>query len=443
MSLFWKIFSAVLLSLGVATSILTYRATVRQISREREEIVEEKRSISTFLGREIERGYIQSRWPFESLNRLGEGEDFRFWWIVRDDGTIHLADQAEFMGTDASAHFPELARPTETRGLILHQKGKYGIFVEPLRIGEKRWSFVLGFSTERISAEGIRAVVTAIVFSLLTFSFLGLILYFVLRYHTRSLGALVAGAEAIRRGNLTYRVKVESKDEVGWLAESFNRMAEDLEKTTVSRDYMDSIISNLNEALMVVDPSSHIKRVNRAACDLLGYPEEELLDQPMGKVLASPEGIPFLGGEVYSSMKDTASVHQETFFRAKDGKAIPVLFGSSPIRDADGELRWIVCAGMDITERKLAEEEREKLIQELQEALTNVRTLRGLVPICAHCKKIRDDKGYWQQVEVYVRDHSEAEFSHGLCPECIKTYFPNAKKRESPEEPLPPKIGRQ
>jgi hypothetical protein len=72
--------------------------------------------------------------------------------------------------------------------------------------------------------------------------------------------------------------------------------------------------------------------------------------------------------------------------------------------------------GLRVKERQEAAEAREKLIAELREALTNVRTLRGLVPICASCKKIRDDKGYWQQVEVYVRDHSEAEFSHGLCP---------------------------
>jgi CheY-like chemotaxis protein len=62
--------------------------------------------------------------------------------------------------------------------------------------------------------------------------------------------------------------------------------------------------------------------------------------------------------------------------------------------------------------------------QELQEALAKVRTLRGLLPICASCKKIRDDQGYWQQVEVYVRDHSEAEFSHCLCPDCAKKLYP-------------------
>jgi hypothetical protein len=67
--------------------------------------------------------------------------------------------------------------------------------------------------------------------------------------------------------------------------------------------------------------------------------------------------------------------------------------------------------------------EQKKLIAELQDALANIKTLKGMLPICASCKKIRDDKGYWNQIEVYVRDHSDAEFSHGLCPDCAQKYL--------------------
>jgi len=75
-------------------------------------------------------------------------------------------------------------------------------------------------------------------------------------------------------------------------------------------------------------------------------------------------------------------------------------------------------------ERKRAEEERKRLILELQEALVQVKTLSGLLPICAACKKIRDDHGYWHQVEVYVENHSNAEFTHGICPECAQRLYP-------------------
>ena len=76
-----------------------------------------------------------------------------------------------------------------------------------------------------------------------------------------------------------------------------------------------------------------------------------------------------------------------------------------------------------LMQRRQAEQEREAVIQELQAALAKVKTLSGLLPICASCKKIRDDGGYWLQIELYVRDHSDAEFSHGLCPPCARTLY--------------------
>jgi len=75
-------------------------------------------------------------------------------------------------------------------------------------------------------------------------------------------------------------------------------------------------------------------------------------------------------------------------------------------------------------ERKRAEEALLRERDKLQGALAKIKTLSGMLPICAHCKKIRDDKGYWSQIEEYIRDHSEAQFSHGICPECAKEHFP-------------------
>jgi hypothetical protein len=64
------------------------------------------------------------------------------------------------------------------------------------------------------------------------------------------------------------------------------------------------------------------------------------------------------------------------------------------------------------------------LIAELQDAVIKIKTLGGLLPICSNCKKIRDDKGYWKQIESYIRDHSEAEFTHSMCPKCAKKLYP-------------------
>jgi PAS domain S-box-containing protein len=81
----------------------------------------------------------------------------------------------------------------------------------------------------------------------------------------------------------------------------------------------------------------------------------------------------------------------------------------------------------EVTQRKEAEGAREKLIHELQNAILKIRTLSGLLPICSSCKKIRDDSGYWEQIEVYIKDHSEADFSHSICPECTEKLYPELK----------------
>jgi PAS domain S-box-containing protein len=128
-----------------------------------------------------------------------------------------------------------------------------------------------------------------------------------------------------------------------------------------------------------------------------------------------------------------------------------VLSGGQPppfphrIRHKDGSIRWVGVTlvprfdegrrvfaydGLikDITERKVIEEERERLILELQDALSKVKRLSGFLSICASCKKIRDHKGCWNQIESYIHDHSEAEFSHGLCPECARKLYPGYYK---------------
>jgi PAS domain-containing protein len=78
--------------------------------------------------------------------------------------------------------------------------------------------------------------------------------------------------------------------------------------------------------------------------------------------------------------------------------------------------------GTDISARKRAEAEREQLIRELREALAKVRTLHGLLPICAWCKNIRDDHGYWKQLEIYIESHADVSFSHGICPQCMEKF---------------------
>ncbi len=95
-----------------------------------------------------------------------------------------------------------------------------------------------------------------------------------------------------------------------------------------------------------------------------------------------------------------------------------------PVFDEAGELTQMIEYSLDITERKKIEAERESLIQKLETALGEVKTLSGMLPICSSCKKVRDDQGYWKQIEVYISQRSDAQFSHSLCPDCAVQLYP-------------------
>jgi len=148
-----------------------------------------------------------------------------------------------------------------------------------------------------------------------------------------------------------------------------------------------------------------------------------------------------IGGRIYDLFSPDEAEKRMTVVRKAFATGQPIVFevrvptaqgdtfyitSVKPIRGSEGNVTSVVCISKDITERKRVELEREDLIRNLKAALQEVRTLSGLLPICSHCKKIRDDKGYWTQIESYIRDHSQADFTHGICPECTRQFFPEA-----------------
>ena len=94
-------------------------------------------------------------------------------------------------------------------------------------------------------------------------------------------------------------------------------------------------------------------------------------------------------------------------------------------RDLESAITVALARFGDLMEMARLNEALQQSNAELQTALNQIQTLKGLLPICAQCKKIRDDKGYWHEVEVYIREHSDADFSHGLCPHCLRALYPD------------------
>ena len=110
------------------------------------------------------------------------------------------------------------------------------------------------------------------------------------------------------------------------------------------------------------------------------------------------------------------------------GVSVLFLIGIIAIRDLFQSIRRTNEALVEeVAEGKRVQGQKEELILELQTAMAQVKQLSGMLPICGSCKKIRNDAGYWEQIEEYIRDHSEAEFSHGICPECLERLYPDFK----------------
>lgn len=182
----------------------------------------------------------------------------------------------------------------------------------------------------------------------------------------------------------------------------------------------------ISDFVSVHDKDMKFVRINKSLADFLGADPENLMGKYCYEVMHG-RNKPWENCPHISSIEQRRTV---TFEVLDDKIGIPLLVTCSPLMHDDGSPMGTVHVARDISEQKKESRLREELIRQLEESLAKVKLLSGFIPICASCKNIRDDKGYWKQVEEYIRDHSEAEFSHSICPDCIKKLYPdlNTKK---------------
>jgi PAS domain S-box-containing protein len=191
-----------------------------------------------------------------------------------------------------------------------------------------------------------------------------------------------------------------------------------------SNDTLNHILAASPIAIGLVE-NRVLKWVNEEMISMFKFEsEEDYKGKNTKQLYAIEDEYHSFGEKIYNKLKTGKPAEGDLTLKRKDGSTFSGHVKMSS-RDPSNPMERAIFTISDITWRKQAEEEKEKLITELQTTLAEVKTLRGIIPICSNCKKIRDDEGYWQQVEKYIQDRSEAAFSHGICKECAKMLYPD------------------
>ncbi len=211
-----------------------------------------------------------------------------------------------------------------------------------------------------LARANIRAFDETLVLAAMTgglFLFGGLLAIVLSKWFASPLGRMVKGTVALSRGNFDTRIDIRRSDEFGELAQTINRMAENLGATTVSKQYVDNIIHSMADALIVVDSSLLIETVNQATTELLEFDREELLGKPIDQIIRIDSK-----SSVTTEMLSDWTMHQnvELDFIQKFGQCVPVSFSGSVLKNEQGDIRGFVCVVRDISALKVMQAELEK-----------------------------------------------------------------------------------
>ena len=183
-------------------------------------------------------------------------------------------------------------------------------------------------------------------------------------------------------------------------------------------DDWEATFDAIDDWICIIDTRSSVLRSNKVVEQRFGIPVKEAVGLTCCSLAHGTktrvDGCP-LPRMLISGKRESAEIE------LANGQW--VLVTVDPVRDAEGRICGAVHIARDITQRILIQNEREILVKDLKQALCRIKTLSGLIPICSSCKKIRDDKGYWNLIESYVESHSHASFSHSLCPDCMDDLY--------------------
>ena len=191
------------------------------------------------------------------------------------------------------------------------------------------------------------------------------------------------------------------------------------EELRIQKAYFERLFNAMPEGIALIDETGHLRNVNKAYEHIFGFSRDEVLGRSVTSINVPEEYITEVTDSLEAVMNGVG-ISLETRRLRKDGSPIDLSIIATPV-ELGGDQRMVYAIYRDITQRKRSEKEREELIEQLQKAIAEVKTLSGLLPVCAWCKKVRDDQGYYHQIETYIAAHSGATFTHGICPDCLET----------------------
>ncbi|MCP3923819.1 MAG: PAS domain S-box protein [Desulfobacterales bacterium] len=209
---------------------------------------------------------------------------------------------------------------------------------------------------------------------------------------------------------ITYMVIKQMTTSLKMASESNREYIKEQEFTQEALD------SQLDTFFVFDSVTGKTKRWNKMFENISGYSYDEVMDSHTLKTFFSENDQEKASKAIGVTLKERSSTVELTLI-CKNGDKVPLEYVSSLV-ETEGGQTFIMSVGRDITERKRIEKEREQIIKDLEHALEQIKTLKGIIPICSYCKQIRNDEGFWQQVELYIHENADVKFTHGVCPEC-------------------------
>jgi len=215
-------------------------------------------------------------------------------------------------------------------------------------------------------------------------------------------------------GKPLYNKLIQRRKDHGEKADAFNQVEDVLR---VSEERYRSFYERTPVGYQSLDEAGHFVEVNQAWLDMLGYTREEVIGRPFGDFL-HPDWQEHCKENFSRFLAIGEILGVELEMVRKDGAVITVFFNGKIIRDNKGNFKQTHCVLLDITSRKLAEEDSERLLEELRVAQAEIQTLRRLLPVCSACKTYCNDKEFHHLLEAYIKKHSVVEMGTALCPAC-------------------------